>query len=687
MSPGRVDTPENKFARSLKIVQRAKGEYLIKPSISAFLKTVLEKDGNAGKAMPLSNNTASRRIEEMSDIETQLVEKLKRVEPPPAAIHATTRSSIELLRHLCCLEADGPTNLEQPTLNHVQSDTMAFAVLADPTRALQGTNRGSGPAMEESKNDVESLEQLLLPSCRCSGVKGSARKGRLDLRSAFARCLEIVCGTIATPTSARIVERVTVGSTSACRTILRSSLLVVFLVDPDPVFRACVPSRVHCSQQFLTTHYKRSTWPATRHIDQPAVFIPMIRPLLNSLNYSCANWARKLSIVTATSDEYTTSSAELGNIHTTLLSAKERMNLPLFRLPISIEALDALIKKVEEQRAHLTPVDSTPKENRQLAPTLISKLTGKLLRITVQSDDEYRKLAQFLRHEGVGYKSFMLKSDRPLKLLIRGLPASTKVEEIRVEIEREGFQIHKISRLQKFKTKAPMPLIYLQLVNDAKADTIFQFTEMFDTQISFERYDNSRNKKPNQCWTCQGFFHSSEVCHLPIKCLKCAGPHEAKNSTRGLLATDHVILNHGQVTWTTPELAPPLLTTTPHQREDLDRFNEHRCPTRRVFSGTGFEPVTKQATVRYLYHSATAATVSGQIREISNVNTPNSNFSTIFTNVIQIANDEGVDEVLFARAYRAALRKLSHPDDKACEIFQAYVTLKYGCNYVAHNSA
>ncbi|GFX81077.1 uncharacterized protein TNCV_1910701 [Trichonephila clavipes] len=81
--------------------------------------------------------------------------------------------------------------------------------------------------------------------------------------------------------------------------------------------------------------------------------------------------------------------------------------------------------------------------------------------------------------------------------------------------------------------------------------------------------------------------------------------------TRGLLVTDHVILNHGQVTWTTPELAPPLLTTTPHQREDvsaLDRFNVHRCRTRRVFSGTGFEPVTKQATVRYLYHSSTATT-------------------------------------------------------------------------------
>ncbi|GFX53440.1 uncharacterized protein TNCV_4652301 [Trichonephila clavipes] len=86
------------------------------------------------------------------------------------------------------------------------------------------------------------------------------------------------------PTSAHIVERVTVGSTSACRTILRSSLLVVFLVAPDPVFRAWVPSRVHCSQQFLTAHSERSTWPETRCVDQPTVFIPMIRPLSNSLN-------------------------------------------------------------------------------------------------------------------------------------------------------------------------------------------------------------------------------------------------------------------------------------------------------------------------------------------------------------------------------------------------------------------
>ncbi|GFT71032.1 uncharacterized protein TNCV_1247641 [Trichonephila clavipes] len=75
-------------------------------------------------------------------------------------------------------------------------------------------------------------------SCRCPGVKGSAGNRRLHLRFASARCLEIFCGTTATPTSARIVERVTVGSTSACRTIFRFSLLVVFPINQDSVFRA-----------------------------------------------------------------------------------------------------------------------------------------------------------------------------------------------------------------------------------------------------------------------------------------------------------------------------------------------------------------------------------------------------------------------------------------------------------------
>ncbi|GFV12126.1 hypothetical protein TNCV_4421891 [Trichonephila clavipes] len=110
-----------------------------------------------------------------------------------------------------------------------------------------------------------------------------------------------------------------------------------------------------------------------------------VRELIN-LRDSYAIWARKLSIVPATSDEYTATIAELGNIHTTLLAAKERMNLPLFRLPISIEALDALIKKVEEQRTHQTPVDSTPKETVPSDTTLNSPSKRTLKNLRLKTD-------------------------------------------------------------------------------------------------------------------------------------------------------------------------------------------------------------------------------------------------------------------------------------------------------------
>ncbi|GFV32585.1 uncharacterized protein TNCV_4744681 [Trichonephila clavipes] len=98
--------------------------------------------------------------------------------------------------------------------------------------------------------------------------------------------------------------------------------------------------------------------------------------------------------------------------------------------------------------------------------------------------------------------------------------------------------------------------------------------------------------------------------------------------TRGFLATEQVILNNGQVTWTAPELEPPSPNyhTTPRQREDflaLDRFNVHCSLTRCVFSGTGLELVTRQATIRYIYHSATAANPQFEKRWRMQIHTKN----------------------------------------------------------------
>ncbi|GFV80002.1 hypothetical protein TNCV_1182901 [Trichonephila clavipes] len=67
----------------------------------------------------------------------------------------------------------GQQILEQPTLNHVQIDTMASAVLADPTRALQGQIGVAGRPWKSLKMTQEVLSNsccmwtsfILLENC------------------------------------------------------------------------------------------------------------------------------------------------------------------------------------------------------------------------------------------------------------------------------------------------------------------------------------------------------------------------------------------------------------------------------------------------------------------------------------------------------------------------------------------
>ena len=73
---------EASYAISLLIAKSGKnhtiGEDLLKPAISVFVRKVLQTDDKDVQAMALSNNTVSRRIDEMGqDVELQLIEKLK----------------------------------------------------------------------------------------------------------------------------------------------------------------------------------------------------------------------------------------------------------------------------------------------------------------------------------------------------------------------------------------------------------------------------------------------------------------------------------------------------------------------------------------------------------------------------------------------------------------------------------
>ncbi|GFW38406.1 hypothetical protein TNCV_1332591 [Trichonephila clavipes] len=131
---------------------------------------------------------------------------------------------------------------------------MASAVLADPTRVLQGTNRGSRPAMKVSENDVGSIEQLLLYADE------HYLAGKLPL--GLGKGPQVLAVRSFDPSLRGLPGH------------------------PDPVFRTWVVSTAPAT---ISNGTLRTICPATRRVDQPTVFILLIRPLSNSLNSGMKN--------------------------------------------------------------------------------------------------------------------------------------------------------------------------------------------------------------------------------------------------------------------------------------------------------------------------------------------------------------------------------------------------------------
>ncbi|GFU02324.1 zinc finger protein [Trichonephila clavipes] len=80
-----------------------------------------------------------------------------------------------------------------------------------------------------------------------------------------------------------------------------------------------------------------------------------------------------------------------------------------------------------------------------LAPSFQSQMSGRFLKVTVGDEVDYRNHSHWLEQSGVEFKSFMLKQDWPIKVVIRGLPSNTEPEDIKTEIEAEGFKVAKMS--------------------------------------------------------------------------------------------------------------------------------------------------------------------------------------------------------------------------------------------------
>lgn len=161
---------------------------------------------------------------------------------------------------------------------------------------------------------------------------------------------------------------------------------------------------------------------------------------------------------------------------------------------------------------------------------LIKKVTRKILKgdtikIFPESIDDYRSIQKYLTDNAIEHFRMAPRNERPKKVLLRGIPPETQVEIVKNELVKKSFNINRVSQLRDYKTKLPLPLFLVDIFPTDNFRDIYEIDLFLGYYIKVETY---RSNGPKQCWNCQRFNHSSDVCAFNPVCMKCAGSHKTR---------------------------------------------------------------------------------------------------------------------------------------------------------------
>lgn len=155
--------------------------------------------------------------------------------------------------------------------------------------------------------------------------------------------------------------------------------------------------------------------------------------------------------------------------------------------------------------------------------------SGNFIKIYPKDTDQFRKIQSFLIQNSIKSYAMNPREERPLKVLIKGIPNDIPIDLVREELTNLGFNVHRVAQLRKFREKTPLPIFLCNLNKDDKTQSIYELNQFLGFYVKVESY---RFKGVKQCYNCMLFNHSSENCRMDPRCLKCAGPHKTFECTK-----------------------------------------------------------------------------------------------------------------------------------------------------------
>ena len=121
-------------------------------------------------------------------------------------------------------------------------------------------------------------------------------------------------------------------------------------------------------------------------------------------------------------------------------------------------------------------------------------------------------------------------------MTIKGLPPHFTEDEIKTELAELQYPILHVRQIcrssiddgRKVKTPLPIWILTFQKSTDM-TDKLDNLTSLFNIKIRTEPYKAMQGIR--QCYNCQDFGHTAQLCNRPPKCVRCGENHHLKDCT------------------------------------------------------------------------------------------------------------------------------------------------------------
>ncbi|GFW30708.1 nucleic-acid-binding protein from transposon X-element [Trichonephila clavipes] len=163
---------------------------------------------------------------------------------------------------------------------------------------------------------------------------------------------------------------------------------------------------------------------------------------------------------------------------------------------------------------------------KKIYPHLRLKTTGEYIKLYSNTTEQNRIVRQTLIQ--LGYKFYVItpKNERPIKVVIKGFPKKANPEDIKKDLEKEGFEPEKVTQLVGRRTKQLLPIFQVTLPRTIENLKIFDLKTLAHLNITVDGYNG---RGVTQCFSCNNFHHNADNCYLKARCLKCGEEHLTKD--------------------------------------------------------------------------------------------------------------------------------------------------------------